>query len=179
MDITTIVGLISGFTLLIMGIYNGGDLSSFVDVGSFLIVVGGSFAACLIGFPLLDIVRFPGVLRYAFYIPGSYGRIAFPEQYPSDPSQMAKAAESAATIEEELKLGIVMLKQLKTYAMAFGWMAVLIGVIIMLGHLDDPKAIGPGMALALISMFYGVVIAYLLCVPLKTKLERRLEAMQK
>ena len=178
MDITTIVGLISGFTLLIMGIYNGGELSSFVDVGSFLIVVGGAFAACLISFPLVDVVRFPWVLRYAFYIPAAYGRIAYPEHYPSDVSEVGRPEESAVAIEEELKLGIVMLKRLKTYALAFGLIAVLIGFITMLKNLI-PEAIGPGVAMALISLYYGVVIAYLICLPLQTKLGRRLEALQK
>ena len=177
MDITTIVGLIAGFTLLVMGTFN--YLESFVDLGSLLIVVGGSYAATLISFPLAEVVRFPGVLRYAFYLPGPYKRIVYPERYPSNSTEDEKPKEDVVAIEEELKLGIMMLKRLKTYTLAFGWIAVLIGFIIILSNLDDPKALGPGVALSLISLYYGAVIAYLIYLPLQTKLERRLEALQK
>jgi len=177
-DITTIVGLISGFTLLIMGILNGGDLPSFVDVPSLLIVVGGSCAAFLVSFPLADVVRFSGILRYAFFLPGPYKRLAYPGRPPSDSEVDERAEEGAAEIVAELKLGIVMLRRLRTYALAFGGIAVLVGLILMLKNLDDPSAIGPGIAMALISPFYGAVIAYLICLPFQTKLARRLEALQ-
>lgn len=55
---------------------------------------------------------------------------------------------------------------------AMGLIGTLIGLIQMLGHLDDPAAIGPGMAVALITTFYGAVLSTLVFAPLAAKLER-------
>ena len=178
MDITTVVGLIAGFTLIVMGILNGGDLSYFVDTGCLLIVVGGAVAALLVSFPLADVNRFLSVIRYAFYLPGTYKRIVIPEQYPSDSTAVEGRKEDSIAIQEELKLGIVMMKRAKTYALSFGWIAFLVGIIIMLRNLQEPPVIGRGLALALLTPFYGAVIAYLICLPLQTKLARRLERLQ-
>ena len=178
MDITTIVGLIAGFTLLVMGILNGGDLSFFVDVPSLLIVIGGTCAAFLVSFPLREVVAFDRILRYVFYLPKRYKRLAYPELSRPDPAEGQAIAEDAEKIKKELNLGILMFKRLKTYALAFGIIPVLIGFVIMLANLDDLSAVGPGVALALITPLYGAIIAYLICLPFQTKLERRLEALQ-
>jgi chemotaxis protein MotA len=45
----------------------------------------------------------------------------------------------------------------------------------MLGNLDDPSTIGPSMAVALLTTFYGAVLANMLFHPLATKLERNSE----
>ena len=49
----------------------------------------------------------------------------------------------------------------------------------MLGSLDDPSSIGPAMAVALLTTFYGAVLANMVFVPLSGKLERnaQIEAM--
>jgi chemotaxis protein MotA len=48
--------------------------------------------------------------------------------------------------------------------------ATLLGLIMMLGNLDDPDTIGPSMAVALIGTLYGAVTANLLCIPMTEKL---------
>jgi chemotaxis protein MotA len=53
---------------------------------------------------------------------------------------------------------------------AFGMIATLLGLILMLGNLDDPSTIGPSMAMALIGTLYGAVMANLVCIPLGEKL---------
>jgi chemotaxis protein MotA len=53
---------------------------------------------------------------------------------------------------------------------AFGMIATLLGLILMLGNLDNPDTIGPSMAVALIGTLYGAVMANLLCIPLGEKL---------
>ena len=58
-------------------------------------------------------------------------------------------------------------------APAFGMIGTLIGLITMLQNLDDPSTIGVGMATALITTFYGVLLANLLFLPLAGKLEGR------
>jgi chemotaxis protein MotA len=49
----------------------------------------------------------------------------------------------------------------------------LIGLIIMLGHIDTPDAIGPGMAVALVTTFYGTVLSNLVFAPIAGKLKLR------
>ncbi len=53
---------------------------------------------------------------------------------------------------------------------AFGMIATLMGLIFMLGNLDNPNTIGPSMAVALIGTLYGAVLANLVCIPLAEKL---------
>jgi len=62
-----------------------------------------------------------------------------------------------------------------TYAPAFGMIGTLIGLIKMLQNLDDPAGIGPGMALAMITTFYGALFANLLFLPMAGKLKQRSE----
>lgn len=53
---------------------------------------------------------------------------------------------------------------------AFGMIATLLGLILMLGNLDDPNSIGPSMAMALVGTLYGAVMANLVCIPMSEKL---------
>lgn len=53
---------------------------------------------------------------------------------------------------------------------AWGMIGTLIGLINLLGHLDEPSKIGPSMAVALVTTFYGSVLANLICNPIATKL---------
>jgi chemotaxis protein MotA len=66
--------------------------------------------------------------------------------------------------------GKLLLDQFGKYAPAFGMIGTLIGLVIMLGNMDDPGAIGPGMAVALLTTLYGAVIANVVCLPLAEKL---------
>ncbi|MFK7737110.1 MAG: motility protein A [Pirellulaceae bacterium] len=58
-------------------------------------------------------------------------------------------------------------------APAFGMIGTLIGLVQMLGALDDPSKIGGGMATALLTTLYGAVVANVVCIPLAGKLEAR------
>ncbi len=60
-----------------------------------------------------------------------------------------------------------------TFAPAFGMMGTIMALCMVLLKLDNPKAIGPGMALALLSTFYGVLACYAIFTPMAKKLERR------
>ena len=48
--------------------------------------------------------------------------------------------------------------------------ATLLGLILMLGNLDNPDTVGPSMAIALIGTLYGALLANLICIPLGEKL---------
>lgn len=68
------------------------------------------------------------------------------------------------------KTGKSLLDGMGRYAPAFGMIGTLIGLIIMLGNMSNPDAIGPGMAVALITTLYGAIVANLICLPLADKL---------
>jgi len=54
---------------------------------------------------------------------------------------------------------------------AFGMIGTLVGLVNMLKNLDDPSKIGGGMAIALITTLYGVIMANLILIPLGGRLE--------
>jgi chemotaxis protein MotA len=56
-----------------------------------------------------------------------------------------------------------------TFAPAFGMVGTLIGLIQMLQNLDDPTQIGAGMATAMVTTFYGALLANLVFLPLSAK----------
>lgn len=58
-----------------------------------------------------------------------------------------------------------------SYAPAFGMIGTLIGLIQMLQNLTDPAQIGSGMAVALITTFYGALLANLICLPIASKIK--------
>ena len=55
---------------------------------------------------------------------------------------------------------------------AMGLIGTLIGLVQMLGNLDDPTTIGPAMAVALLTTFYGAILAHMVFIPLAAKAER-------
>lgn len=76
-------------------------------------------------------------------------------------------------IEERHKQGWGLLEAMGNFAPAYGMIGTLIGLINMLKNLDDPSSIGPNMAVAIITTFYGSVIANLICLPMAQKLKIR------
>ncbi len=74
---------------------------------------------------------------------------------------------------ERHKSGKAIFDQLGFYAPAFGMIGTLVGLIQMLQALDDPSNIGAGMAIALITTFYGSLVANAIALPMAAKLEIR------
>ncbi|MDX1657153.1 MAG: flagellar motor protein PomA [Candidatus Competibacteraceae bacterium] len=58
-------------------------------------------------------------------------------------------------------------------APAMGMIGTLIGLVQMLSNMDDPKSIGPAMAVALLTTLYGAVIANVVALPIADKLAHR------
>ena len=56
-------------------------------------------------------------------------------------------------------------------APAMGMIGTLIGLVLMLGNMADPKSIGPAMAVALLTTMYGAIIANIIFAPMLAKLE--------
>ncbi len=64
-------------------------------------------------------------------------------------------------------------KSLADIAPAMGMIGTLVGLVGMLANMDDPKAIGPAMAVALLTTLYGAVMANMMAIPVQEKLEMR------
>ncbi len=69
--------------------------------------------------------------------------------------------------------GKSILEQMGASAPAFGMIGTLIGLVAMLKNLTDPASIGSGMAVALLTTFYGALMANLIFLPLAGKLDNR------
>ena len=63
-------------------------------------------------------------------------------------------------------------ENMASYAPAWGMLGTMIGLVLMLGRLDDPGALGPMMAIALITTFYGCILANFLANPICFKLKQ-------
>lgn len=76
-------------------------------------------------------------------------------------------------MKQRHRQGQAVFKGMGTMAPAFGMIGTLIGLVNMLSNLSDPASIGPAMAVALLTTFYGAVMANCMFLPLATKLEER------
>ena len=74
------------------------------------------------------------------------------------------------TMEKRHRTGQQVFEKWGELAPAFGMLGTLIGLVIMLSGLDDPAAIGPGMATALLTTFYGSLLANLIFIPMASNL---------
>lgn len=75
-------------------------------------------------------------------------------------------------VEERHKEGQEIIANMGNAAPAFGMIGTLIGLVIMLKNMDDPAAIGPGMAIALLTTMYGAILANIIFGPISAKLKR-------
>ncbi|MCF6436792.1 flagellar motor protein PomA [Pseudoalteromonas sp. MMG022] len=85
-----------------------------------------------------------------------------------------------ATLQKDISLtsdrhesGAQLFKKLGDIAPAMGMIGTLIGLVAMLSNMDDPKAIGPAMAVALLTTLYGAFLANVVAIPIQSKLELR------
>lgn len=67
--------------------------------------------------------------------------------------------------------GVLMFKSIAEAAPAMGMIGTLIGLVQMLANMDDPKSIGPAMAVALLTTLYGAIIANAIALPIAAKLK--------
>lgn len=209
MDIATFLGIVSAFGLLAVAIVAQGDFTIFFSLNSLLVVLGGTFGATLINFPMKDIVRVLRVVRNVFFhketdyisiIPDMvrYSRLArrdgvlaldkvineVEDQFYYEGLRMVVDGTKPEVINEVMRneidflaarhrVGINIFKTMGQYAPAFGMIGTLIGLIFMLQSLHDASQIASSMALALVTTFYGAILANILFLPIAGKLKER------
>jgi len=77
-------------------------------------------------------------------------------------------------MEKHHRMGQKIFTEMGKAAPAFGMVGTLIGLVQMLSSLSNPDAIGPAMAVALLTTFYGAVASNVIFLPMVTKLDRRI-----
>ncbi|GLR73071.1 flagellar motor protein PomA [Agaribacter marinus] len=85
----------------------------------------------------------------------------------------ATMAKDISNTTERHDSGSVIFKSMGDVAPAMGMIGTLIGLVAMLSNMDDPKSIGPAMAVALLTTLYGAMLANLFCLPVAFKLQVR------
>jgi len=209
MDIATAVGILAGFTCVIMSVVAGGDARVFLNLPSLAITVGGMVSATLIHFSLGQVLKIPSIIKKTVLckLPGEHelvqkmvdysavsrreGALALEQQMAGANDeflvkglQMIVDGQDADVVERQLRVEIDCLRErhatgkkildfMGASAPAFGMIGTLIGLVQMLGSLEDPSGIGVGMATALITTFYGALLANLVFIPLAGKLATR------
>ncbi|MCP4219383.1 MAG: motility protein A [bacterium] len=209
MDIATLLGILSAFGLLGAAIVSKGDFSIFFNLGSMMVVLGGTFGAVLINYPMKDLIRVLRVVKNAFIhqeidylsiIPGMvrYAKLSrrngmlaldkvideVEEHFYYEGLRMVVDGTKPEVVQQVLRneidymaarhrVGISIFKALGQYAPAFGMIGTLIGLIFMLQSLDDASQIASAMALALVTTFYGAILANIIFLPLAGKLKER------
>lgn len=209
MDLGTIIGLVLALGLVFIPIILAGDMGSFIDPASIMIVIGGAISAVVISYPLSELTGAVGIVKKAFFSKSQdypklidslvdlgekarrEGLLALERELGNLDDEFLKKAIQLAVdgnevqviegvmgieienIEDRHKVGKSIFDALGSLAPAYGMIGTLIGLIQMLKALDDPSNIGAGMAVALITTFYGSLIANTFCIPLSNKLDRR------
>ncbi|MBN1847726.1 MAG: MotA/TolQ/ExbB proton channel family protein [Deltaproteobacteria bacterium] len=209
MDVATLIGIITAFSLVFAAIFMGGSITLFINIPSLMIVVGGTLGATLINYPLPDILKVSKVVKNAFFMRVSTSKemiasfvslagVARREgilalensineindefmrkgmQLSIDGLEPVSIKDILDTeivnIQERHKLGAEIFTTIGTFAPALGMIGTLIGLVQMLQTMEDPSTIGPAMAVALLTTFYGALLANILCLPIAGKLRNR------
>ena len=210
MDIASLVGIILGVAMCILGIVTSGGVEAFgnfVDIPSVFVTIGGSMSSVLTSHKLPDFINGLKGISLPFQ-----DKVVDPAQVIRQIIELSNVGrkegllaleEAANNIEDDfLKKGIMLvvdgtdpelvrgILETDLYCLqdrhgkvigfwekwaemgpAWGMIGTLLGLVNMLKKLDDPSAIGPNMAVALLTTLYGSLIANWLCIPIAYKLK--------
>lgn len=207
MDVATLLGSIIGFVLVIGAIIIGGQTAVFVNIPGLMIVVGGTFAAICVTFPLSDVIHsHMGALSMFMKKKGKVedvvnimvriaeisrreGLLAL-ENIQTENPILKKACQLIAdnadpqlirdtliieigTMKRRHNTSIEVFQKLAGFSPSFGMIGTLIGLVQMLAQLDNPEALGPAMAVAILTTFYGTIMANLVFLPFAGKMRAR------
>lgn len=92
-------------------------------------------------------------------------------------AEVVRAAlqKDIALTDERHTQGSEAFRQYGDVAPAMGMIGTLVGLVAMLSNMDDPKSIGPAMAVALLTTLYGAIMANMVFFPIADKLALRKE----
>ena len=76
--------------------------------------------------------------------------------------------------ENEIREAIRGWRSARAFAMSGGCVGALIGLVALLHAFTRPESLGPGIATALVPIFYGALFSYVVCLPVQYRLEGEL-----
>ncbi|MBT3230049.1 MAG: flagellar motor protein MotA [Candidatus Marinimicrobia bacterium] len=230
MDIATIIGLIFGLFLVFFGMSEPGTFTppdTFFSLRGLAIVLGGTFAATLVNYPLKNVIGMLKVSLQAFSNGSTFDHLGIIDELAGYSDQARKKGlpslenildgidnhylqmglENAILERDSQKLenfldnelnsmidrhsnGQEIFYNMGSYAPAFGLLGTVMGLILMMtrqsatstvdsyatGAQDSMSALLQGMGIALVTTFYGVLLANLLFIPIAGKLKTRSDA---
>ena len=202
MDLATLIGMIGAIGFVVMAMVLGGDISMFLNVPSILIVFGGTLFVVLSQFTLGQFFGAGKVAAKAFMFKiespevlidkivemadaaRKGGFLALEEAQIDNPFMqkgvdMLVDGHDVDVVRDTLSKDINMTTERHEFGATIykgmGMIGTLIGLVAMLSNMDDPKAIGPAMAVALLTTLYGAFFANVICLPMAVKLGNRSE----
>lgn len=131
--------------MVIFAMVMSGCVLCFVDIGSLLMVVIPTFFMLIASYSLSEIGR-----------------------------NFSMGFSKGSPRPEELKTAIIFFKSMQKYLAISGALGFFTGLIAMLAMLGDPDHIGSGMALALITVLYALILTMAIALPFRTGLEKKL-----
>jgi chemotaxis protein MotA len=92
----------------------------------------------------------------------------------TDPDLIKKSlSKEVSAMRTRHRMGADIFASWGEVAPAMGMIGTLVGLVLMLGNMGDPKSIGPAMAVALLTTLYGAILANVLCLPMAQKLRNQ------
>ncbi len=213
MDLTTVIGIVGGLLLIVLGGIGIGSVGSFFDPNSIFIVLGGTLAAVVASFPLsilketvkhfsvmmqgkrYDTKKLIDTLVEMAQVARKDGLLALEEKAQelndpffkqgimmivdaAEPEEVRKLLENEMeTTAERHESMISVYEKASAFAPGFGMIGTLVGLVKMLMNMDPSaggsSTIGTDMGVALITTFYGCILAQLIFSPMAKKLSIR------
>ena len=201
MDFATFFGLIGAVVAMGLAISMGGSAIVFVNLPGLIIVLGGSTAVTLMKFPVSHMLKaffhrsekpielIEQAVQLAT-VARKKGLMGLEEHTDVQSEFFKKGIQMVVdghdpelvhkTLSKDIHLTIErheqgqnIFKAIGDVAPAMGMIGTLIGLVQMMANMDDPKKIGPAMAVALLTTLYGAIIANTIALPIADKLAIR------
>ena len=212
MDITTLIGLIMGFGAVIGGqLLEGGHISALLQPTAAIIVLGGTFGATFVSYPLPDLLRafrsaataffpqredpedligklvgFAGTARKNGLITLEQDAQLVKDRFLGQGLEMIVDGMDSdevmsvlqielANFEERHKVSAEVFEAAGGFAPTIGIIGAVLGLIHVMNNLSDTSRLGAGIAVAFVATIYGLMVANIICIPISTKLRKRLK----
>ena len=199
MDLATLIGLIGAFGVIFASIFMGGSIGTFVNAPSLTVVFAGTFLVTMMKFSLAQFLIAMKAFIFKLATPqelidksvelakaARQGGILALEEAEIDDEFMKTGVNmlidghQPEVVREMLikdmqltlqrhEEGQNIFKAIGDVGPAMGMIGTLIGLVQMLSNMDDPKQIGPAMAVALLTTLYGAILANMFAQPVADK----------
>ncbi len=130
-----------------------------IGISRGLAVLGIISFTFIISFPILSSLSLFINLPSGICIYGGLAAIFITNSFQDITNSLKGGFGGIYSTVEEAKNAVRVTSNMYNRFMAFGFIGIMIGLLLMFAHIDDPDKFGPGMAMALISFFYAIIIA--------------------